>query len=144
MRDPIENISHLQAQLNDLQLENQILKNILDGAGISYTGEIMRLRATEELCDYDTNQGARIQFPSEITEKMAVMFYSRFWGRQDVYAKRNEKKNTGESSYFPQCNNFWTESCYRKRKQNVSCSDCKYRSYKKLTKEDILKHLRGL
>lgn len=97
MRDPIENISHLQAQLNDLQLENQILKNILDGAGISYTGEIMRLRATEELCDYDTNQGARIQFPSEITEKMAVMFYSRFWGRQDVYAKRNEKKNTGES-----------------------------------------------
>lgn len=144
MRDPIENISHLQAQLNDLQLENQILKNILDGTGISYTGEIMRLRATEELCDCDTNQGARIQFPSEITEKMAVMFYSRFWGRQDVYAKRNEKKNTGESSYFPQCNNFWIESCYRKRKQNVSCSDCKYRSYKKLTKEDILKHLRGL
>lgn len=144
MRDPIENISHLQAQLNDLQLENQILKNILDHAGISYTGEIMRLRAAEELCDYDTNQGARIQFPSEITEKMAVMFYSRFWGRQDVYAKRNEKKNTGEASYFPQCDNFWTESCYRKRKQNVSCGDCKYRSYKKLTKEDILKHLRGL
>ncbi len=27
MRDPIENISKLQKQLNDLQLENQILKN---------------------------------------------------------------------------------------------------------------------
>lgn len=31
-----ENISRLQIQLNDLQLENQILKNILDNAGISY------------------------------------------------------------------------------------------------------------
>ena len=34
MRDPIENISKLQKQLNDLQLENQILKNILDRAGV--------------------------------------------------------------------------------------------------------------
>ena len=30
MRDSIENISQLQKKLNDLQLENQILKNILD------------------------------------------------------------------------------------------------------------------
>ena len=36
MRDPIEDISRLQTQLNDLQLENQILKNILDNSGISY------------------------------------------------------------------------------------------------------------
>ena len=34
MRDPIENISQLQKKLNDLQLENQILKNILDKAGL--------------------------------------------------------------------------------------------------------------
>lgn len=92
MRNPIENISRLQTQLNDLQLENQILKNILDNAGISYRQELVRLHSAEELCDYDPNQGARIQAPVEITEKMAVMFYSRFWGRQDVYAKRNEKR----------------------------------------------------
>ena len=36
MRDSIENISQLQKKLNDLQLENQILKNILDKAGLSY------------------------------------------------------------------------------------------------------------
>lgn len=47
MRDPIENISHLQTQLNDLQLENQILKNILDNAGISYGQELLRLHAVE-------------------------------------------------------------------------------------------------
>ena len=143
MRDPIENISRLQTQLNDLQLENQILKNILDNAGISYGQELLRLHASEELCEFDKNQGARIKAPEEITEKMANKFFYRFWGRQDVYAKRNEKKDTGETSYFPQCNNFWTEVCYRKQRKNVSCNDCKYRSYTNLTKKDILMHLRG-
>ena len=88
----IENINRLKEQLNDLQLENQILKNILDNAGISYRKEIISFRASEELCDFDINQGKRIQFPPEISDKMAVMCYSRFWGRQDVYAKRSVKK----------------------------------------------------
>lgn len=125
MREPIENISRLQIQLNDLQLENQILKNILDNAGISYRQELMRLRSLEEVREYDPNQGARIQTPAEITEKMAVMFYSRFWGRQDVYAKRNEKKDTGEASYFTQCHNFWKEVCPKKHRQKINCKDCK-------------------
>lgn len=34
MRDPIENVTRLQKQLNNLQLENQVLKNILDKAGL--------------------------------------------------------------------------------------------------------------
>lgn len=139
----VKTASRLQTQLNDLQLENQILKNLLDNAGISYKEEILRLRAMEKLCDYDPNQGARIQDPDEITEKMAVMFYSRFWGRQDVYAKRNEKKDTGESSYFTQCHNFWQEGCPKKRREKINCKDCRYRSYKQLTKADILVHLRG-
>ena len=143
MRDPIENISRLQTQMNDLQIENQILKNILDNAGISYGKELLRLRSSEELCEYDPDQGARIQLPVEITEKMANMFYSRFWGRQDVYAKRNEKKDTGEASYFTQCHNFWKEACPKKHGQKIICKDCKYQSYKQLTKEDILAHLRG-
>ena len=37
MRKSVENISLLQKQINDLQLENQILKNILERSGISYT-----------------------------------------------------------------------------------------------------------
>ncbi|MDO4555329.1 MAG: DEAD/DEAH box helicase family protein [Lachnospiraceae bacterium] len=143
MRDPIENVTHLQTLLNDLQLENQVLKNILDSAGISYRQELLRFHSGDELCEYDQNQGVRIQEPRKITDKMANNFFFRFWGRQDVYAKRNEKKDTGEASYFPQCNNFWTESCHRKRRQNISCNNCKYRSYKKLTKGDILAHLRG-
>ncbi len=143
MRNPIENVSRLQMQLSDLQLENQILKNILDSSGISYKQEIMRLRAAEELCDFDPDQGARILPPDEITDKMAVMFYSRFWGRQDVYAKRNEKKDTGEAGYYTQCHNFWKEVCPKKRRQKINCRDCTYQAYMQLTKDDILAHLRG-
>ena len=69
-----ENISRLQIQLNDLQLENQILKNILDNAGISYRQELMRLRSSEEVREYDPNQGTRIQAPTEITEKWQLCF----------------------------------------------------------------------
>lgn len=143
MRDPIENVSLLQKQLNELQLENQILKNILDRSGISYASELKRLRTPEELSDYDSNQGERILHPRDITEGMANLFFSRFWGRQDVYAKRNEKKGTGEASYFSQCHNFWTDVCPKKNKKKISCKDCTYQSYKKLTKEVILAHLRG-
>ena len=143
MRNPIENVSLLQKRLNDLQLENQVLKNILDRSGISYGPELKRLRTPEEISDFDPDQGARIIHPDVITDEMAVMFYARFWGRQDVYARRNEKKATGEAGYFPQCNNFWLEVCPKKHKQKINCKDCAYRSYKKLTKEDILAHLRG-
>lgn len=118
MRYPIENISRLQTQLNDLQLENQILKNILDNEGISYGQELLRLHASEELCEFDPNQGARIQVPREITEKMANIFFCRFWGRQDVYSKRNEKK-TGEVNYFTQCYNFWQEGCPKREEKRL-------------------------
>lgn len=74
MRDPIENISRLQMQLNDLQVENQILKNLLDRTGIFCQKEILCLRAMETLGDYAPNQGERIQPPKEITEKWLLCF----------------------------------------------------------------------
>ena len=96
MRDPVENISILQKQLNELQLENQLLKNILDRSGISYMQELKLLREPEGTESFDLNQGARITHPKEITDKMVNIFLTYFWGRPDVYAKRSEKKN-GES-----------------------------------------------
>lgn len=142
MRNPIENISLLQKQMNELQMENQILKSILKRSGISYAEEIRRLREPEKTEEYDLNQGARIIHPKQITDEMANMFYARFWGRQDVYARRSEKK-TGEASYFTQCHNFWQECCPKKHRQKINCKDCPQRAYKQLTKEDILEHLRG-
>ena len=66
-----------------------------------------------------------------------------FWGRQDVYAKRSVNKETGKAAYYPQCNNFWTNVCHKKIKDGINCKDCKNRSYKTITKKDILNHLQG-
>ena len=143
MRDSIENISQLQKQLNDLQLENQILKNILDRAGLAYNKELSAFRQNDSKEDYNPKQGKRIIHPQSITENMANKFFYMFWGRQDVYAKRSVNKETGKAAYYPQCNNFWTSVCHKKIKDGINCKDCKNRSYKKITKYDILNHLQG-
>lgn len=143
MRDSIENISQLQKKLNDLQLENQILKNILDKAGLSYHKELSKLRQSGSKEAFDPKQGKRIIHPQAITENMANQFFSMFWGRQDVYAKRSVNKETGKAAYYPQCNNFWTNVCHKKIKDGINCKDCKNRSYKTITKKDILNHLQG-
>ena len=143
MRDSIENISQLQKQLNDLQLENQILKNILDKAGLSYHKELSAFRQNDTKEDYDPEQGKRIIYPQIITENMANQFFGMFWGRQDVYAKRSVNKGTGKAAYYPQCNNLWTSGCHRKLKDGINCKDCKIRSYKTITKFIILNHLQG-
>ena len=143
MRDSIENISQLQKKLNDLQLENQILKNILDKAGLSYHKELSKLRQSGSKEAFDPEQGKRIIHPQAITENMANQFFSMFWGRQDVYAKRSVNKETGKAAYYPQCNNFWTNVCHKKIKGGINCKDCKNRSYKTITKKDILNHLQG-
>lgn len=144
MRNPVENITTLQKQLNELQLENQMLKNLLDRAGIPYAQAIKALKEPEQAAAYDPDQGARIIHPKQITDAMANQFYARFWGRQDVYAKRNEKKKTGEAGYFTQCHNFWQEVCPKTHGQKMNCTVCPQQKYKKLTKTDILNHLRGV
>ena len=48
MRDSVENVSLLQKRLNALQLENQILKNILERSGISYVQELKHLMEPEK------------------------------------------------------------------------------------------------
>lgn len=144
MRNQQENISIMQKQINDLQIENQILKNILEEAGVHYAHKLASYKMDGECEPYDENQGQRIIHPTEITEKMAINFFSRFWGRQDVYAKRSVNKSTGKVGYYPQCQNFWKPNCCHKRlKTGVPCNKCKYYVYKVLQKEDIIAHLKG-
>ena len=142
MRNTTENLSALQSRMNDLQLENQVLKQLLEQNGISYRREIQVLHAPEKLEEYEINQGARIRHPQMITDVMANHFYARFWGRQDVYSKRSENKR-GEAGCYPQCHNFWSENCPKARGEKISCGSCPARDYKRLQKEDILAHLRG-
>lgn len=114
MRPPLDNITTLQKQINDLQLENQILKHILQRSGIFYVQELKRMRESGDTEAYDSNPGARIIHPKQIMEEIANLFYARFWGWQDAYAKRSEKKGTGEAGYYTQCHNFWKEVCPKK------------------------------
>lgn len=142
MREATKDISLLQKQINELQLENQILKRLLDRAGSSYRDELSRFRNQEKVEPYDKDQGARIIHPPQITDEMAVHFYARFWGRQDVYSRRSVNRN-GEAGYYPQCHNYWKENCPKTHGRKQFCGDCPFKEYKKLLKEDILKHLRG-
>lgn len=143
MRDPIENITLLQRQINELQIENQLLKNLLSQNGVSYEKSLLQLKTDERVEEYELNQGKRIIHPDEITEEMANIFFSRFWGRQDVYAKRSVNRTTGKVGYYPQCVNFWSNKCHIRLKTGIKCKDCDYYVYDKLTKDIILSHLRG-
>lgn len=96
MRNPVENISLLQKQINDLQLENQILKNILDRSGISYTHEIARISKPESAEEYNPDQGARIIHPMQITDEMANLFYARFWGGRMSMRREARRKGQGK------------------------------------------------
>ncbi len=91
-------MQHMLERIEYLEKENRYLKDLLDRAGISYKKTSDSNQAQEET--FDPNQGARIQHV-EITEELANRFFSRFWGRQDVYSKRYVKKGAGEAGYYP-------------------------------------------
>ncbi len=119
-----------QAYIEILEKENKYLKSLLDEAGIQYESDYVI-----GLCNqvehghhnshdhYETDQGARI-IHQEITEQLAREFFSMFWGRMDVYAKRTVNHSTGMVGYYPQCSNFWKSCCPRKHKSKIRCQDC--------------------
>ncbi len=142
MRDPIENVTIAEA-VEQSAIGESVLKNILDKAGLSYQNELASIRKTDTKEDFDPEQGKRIVHPKEITDRMAKLFFSFFWGRTDVYAKRNVNIKNGEAAYYPQCDNFWSDNCHRKLNTHIDCKDCKYCSYTRLDLSTILMHLRG-
>lgn len=59
MRDALENITLLQKRMNDLQLENQALKEILERSGISYADELRKYQHPDGTELREENQGGR-------------------------------------------------------------------------------------
>ena len=134
----MKSITALEKRIQQLEKENQYLRNLLMDAGIPYSAN--------EINDgnnvYDPNQGERI-IPKDITETDAKMFFRMFWGRTDVYSKRTVKKSTGEVNYYTQCYNFWKKGCPRITGSKIKCRDCQRQAYKELKKEQVIEHLRG-
>ena len=136
------NIDELQMTINRLQVENVVLKKLLDEADIPYVDALREAEKADDREVFDPNQGGRIIHPTEITDSMANRFYAMFWGRQDVYAKRSVNRTTGKAGYFPQCDNFWTDVCLRKGKRGT-CTKCSYKKHTKLVLPVIKDHLVG-
>lgn len=122
-----------------LEYENRLLKDKLKKENIPYE-ELNPFEETiENAEEYDLAQGARIVHPTFITEKMAIRFFSMFWGREDVYARRG--KNGG---YFPQCNNRWdAKLCPKQRGEKMVCDVCENKKWIKLDVKKIVAHLLG-
>ena len=122
-----------------LERENKSLKEKLDKANIPYDSINPFEENPEKAEDYDPDQGARIINPSFITEKMAVRFFSMFWGREDVYAKRGKK-----GGYFPQCDNRWNASlCPKQQGKKIFCNECEHKKWTKVSARKIIAHLIG-
>ena len=122
-----------------LERENKSLKEKLDKANIPYDSINPFEENPEKAEDYDPDQGARIINPSFITEKMAVRFFSMFWGREDVYAERGKK-----GGYFPQCDNRWNASlCPKQQGKKIFCNECEHKKWTKVSVRKIITHLIG-
>ena len=138
MRINEHNLDSLRKLIRDLQQENESLKTLLSEHNIPYEDRnVLEEQSVPD--EYDEDQGARI-LPHDPTKDDAKEFYSYFWGRTDVYAKRG--KNGG---YFPQCAGRWDNPlCPKAKDSKAFCDeDCKYKSWKPLTPYLIRQHLLG-
>ena len=133
-------VDSLRKMVRLLEYENKILKDKLKKAGISYEEVNPFEEKIESAEEYDLDQGSRIVNPPYITKKMAIRFFSMFWGREDVYARRG--KNGG---YFPQCANRWNDRlCPKQRKEKVFCDECENTKWISLDVKKIIAHLLGI
>ena len=138
MRINEHNLDSLRKIVRDLQQENNALKAILEENNIPYeSGNVLEIQPLSD--EYDEDQGARI-LPFYPDDDMAREFYSYFWGRMDVFARRGRK-----GGYFPQCAVRWNNSlCPKARDEKTFCDeDCRYKSWKPLELWMIVQHLRG-
>ena len=69
------------------------------------------------------------------------LFRSLFRGREDVYARLWQSKQTGKSGYSPVCEHEWDRKYCQK--PNIKCTDCPNRDYAPLTDQVIQSHLEG-
>ena len=122
-----------------LEYENRLLKEKMKKENIPYD-EVNPFEETiYNVEEYDPDQGERINNPPFITEDMARRFFSMFWGREDVYAKRGKS-----GGYFPQCDNRWdARFCPKQRGENKFCDECENTKWTKLDVKKIIAHLLG-
>ena len=139
MNPEANNLESLRKLVRSLESENKRLKEKLAKANIPFDEENHFEESIESKQEYDPDQGERIIHPRFISEDMAKRYFSMFWGREDVYARRG--RNGG---YFPQCDNRWKEKlCPKQRGDKISCDECENTKWTRLDAKKIVAHLLG-
>lgn len=133
-----QNLDSLRKLVRELQDENKRLKEQLKNANIPFAENNIFEEKIEEISEYDPDQGGRI-IRRYITDKMVQYYFSMFWGRTDVFAKRSKK-----GGYFPQCDNRWNDRlCPKQRKEKIRCKECENTKWTRLTLDRVRNHLLG-
>lgn len=70
-----------------------------------------------------------------------ALFRSLFRGRDDVYPRRFENRNTGKSGYAPACVHEWVQGLCEKPR--IKCAACPNRKFRPVTDDVIRRHLSG-
>jgi len=132
--NPLSEKETFIARIKQLESENRLLKSLLDQAGIAYPSGDTAIAGS-----------AAENVPLvPITVSLARKFYSYFWGRTDVFAKRAMNRKTGKSGYYLQCDHFWQHGiCPKASGQKQKCGECPNRSWTKLEARHIVSHLQG-
>jgi len=132
------NRDSLRKLIRDLQSENKELKELLKKAEIPYAESEVFSDTPTKAEDYDLDQGARI-IHEDIDSHKVNQFFSMFYGRKDVFAKRAKNGN-----YYTQCDNRWTYiKCPIQRGERNYCGDCDNTHWIRLTQTIIMNHLTG-
>lgn len=76
-------LDSLRKLVRGLQDENRRLKVQLEQAGMAYEAENIFDEKSENIKEYDPDQGGRI-LDRYITKDLANQYFSFFWGRTDV------------------------------------------------------------
>ncbi len=78
-----------------------------------------------------------------LTQQHAMLLYSLFRGRKDVYSRRSINKD-GHAVYYPVCENFWKAGlCPKREGKKVKCAECSNRAWAPLSQRVLLSHLQG-
>lgn len=144
MDDKDKLVHELQQKVCRLESRVEYLQGVLDKSSIPY--ETNQPKEILKNIDFaEENEGVRV-LSEVITQNHAKYFYSMFKGRMDVYSKRGGKPNSksGKTGYYTQCWNFWKDGiCPKKNGNKIRCGECKNQSYKPLSGENIMNHLKG-
>lgn len=110
-------------EVNALRAEIERLRRLLDTNGIEW-------RPKPQVHQSALSLGERV-----------ALFRSLFRGREDVFARRWESRNSAKSGYQPVCRCEWQPQFCDKKK--YKCADCPNREFEPLAYEHIYRHLEG-